>query len=145
VRFRLCVFAARVQKCLLTSGLRTRKFACREILARLHGQQQQIETKNKAENFHWIRLKSYYKTFVSISQKKMTIKRMRLTKRNAENFSQRRKAFMQQLKPREIYATKDGLREVQYISKAERFGFTFALFLIALIYYSNFFKSVTLV
>jgi hypothetical protein len=45
----------------------------------------------------------------------MTIKRMRLTKRNAENFSQRRKAFMQQLKPREIYATKDGLREVQYI------------------------------
>jgi hypothetical protein len=98
-----------VQKCLLTSGLRTRKFACREILARLHGQQQQIETKNKAENFHWIRLKSYYKTFVSISQKKMTIKRMRLTKRNAENFSQRRKAFMQQLKPREIYATKDGL------------------------------------
>ncbi len=41
---------------------------------------------------------------------------MRLTKRNAENFSQRRKAFMQQLKPREIYATKDGLREVQYIT-----------------------------
>lgn len=70
VRFRWRVFAFVMQKkCLLIFNLLTRKFGCREVLARLHGQQQQIKTKNKAENSHWFELKSYYKTPVRISQK----------------------------------------------------------------------------
>ena len=72
VRFRLRVFIL-MQECLLISGLRTKKFTCRKVLARLYGQEQQIKTENKTKNFHWFQLKFYYKSFALIQKKTIDI------------------------------------------------------------------------